>query len=57
MMRPALLLLAARGLGTDLFSEKAGTINPYFDISWDGRMIAYSLESMDSDIWIMTREN
>jgi Tol biopolymer transport system component len=40
----------------EVLSTKEGTINPYFDLSWDGRMIAYSLESMDSDVWIMTRE-
>ncbi len=40
----------------EVLSTKEGTINPYFDVSWDGRMIAYSLESMDSDVWIMTSE-
>jgi Tol biopolymer transport system component len=39
----------------EILSLKTGEITPYFDISWDGRQIAFSLESMDSDIWIMTR--
>jgi Tol biopolymer transport system component len=38
----------------EILSAKDGTINPYFDVSWDGRMIAFSLESIESDIWIMT---
>jgi len=40
----------------EILSVKEGSINPYFDVSWDGRMIAFSLESMDSDIWIMSHE-
>jgi Tol biopolymer transport system component len=38
----------------EVLSTKEGTISPYFDVSWDGRMIGYSLELMDSDIWSMT---
>jgi Tol biopolymer transport system component/tRNA A-37 threonylcarbamoyl transferase component Bud32 len=41
----------------EVLSLKNGDITPYFDISWDGRQIAFSLESMDSDVWIMTRGN
>jgi Tol biopolymer transport system component len=40
----------------EILSAKEGTINPYFDVSWDGRMIAFSLESVESNIWIMTAE-
>jgi Tol biopolymer transport system component len=38
----------------EILSSKQGTIHPYFDVSWDGRMIVFSLESMESDVWIMT---
>jgi len=39
----------------EILSLKSGDITPYFDVSWDGRQIAFSLESMDADVWIMTR--
>jgi Tol biopolymer transport system component len=39
----------------EILSATEGAINPYFDVSWDGRMIVYSLESIESDIWIMNR--
>jgi Tol biopolymer transport system component/serine/threonine protein kinase len=31
-----------------------GAIGPYFDVSWDGRMIVYSIEVLESDIWLMS---
>ncbi len=42
------------GRTKEILSTKEGTINPYFDVSWDGREIVFSLESMESDVWIMT---
>ncbi len=31
-----------------------GAISPYFDLSWDGRMIVFSLEAAESDVWVMS---
>jgi Tol biopolymer transport system component len=31
-----------------------GAISPYFDVSWDGRMIVYSVEVQESDVWLMS---
>jgi Tol biopolymer transport system component len=30
-----------------------GSISPYFDVSWDGTMIVYSVEVLESDVWLM----
>ena len=38
----------------EILAVPEGTINPYFDLSWDGRMIVFSLEAMESDIWVMS---
>jgi Tol biopolymer transport system component len=31
-----------------------GSISPYFDVSWDGKMIVYSVEVLESDVWLMS---
>jgi eukaryotic-like serine/threonine-protein kinase len=31
-----------------------GSISPYFDVSWDGRMIVYGVEVLESDVWLMS---
>jgi len=36
-----------------ILAVSEGAIGPYFDLSWDGRMIVFSLETMESDIWVM----
>ena len=38
----------------EILAVPEGTINPYFDVSWDGRTIVFSLEAMESDIWVMS---
>ncbi len=43
----------ATGQTTEVLSPRDGTINPYFDVSRDGRTIAFSLESVESDVWVM----
>jgi Tol biopolymer transport system component len=45
---------AASKRTTEILSVREGTINPYFDVSWDGRMIFFSLEAIESDIWVMS---
>ncbi len=35
-----------------ILSVPEGSINPYFDVSWDGRVIVFSLEELESDIWV-----
>jgi Tol biopolymer transport system component len=53
--RGGIFLVDTAGKRTrEVLSAKEGEINPYFDLSWDGRTIVFSLESMESDIWIMT---
>jgi Tol biopolymer transport system component len=37
----------------EILSAPGGSISPYFDVSWDGRMIVFSVEAMESDIWLM----
>lgn len=34
--------------------SKNGSVNPYFDVSWDGKMIVFSLETLEADIWLMS---
>jgi Tol biopolymer transport system component len=41
----------ARKQTKEVLSVPDGTVNPYFDLSWDGRTIFFSLEGMESDIW------
>ncbi len=38
----------------EILAVPEGVINPYFDVSWDGRTIVFSLEAMESDIWLMS---
>jgi Tol biopolymer transport system component len=38
-----------------VLGAEQGSISPYFDVSRDGREIVYSLELMESNIWIRSR--
>jgi eukaryotic-like serine/threonine-protein kinase len=38
----------------EIVAVPEGTINPYFDVSWDGSTIVFSVEAMESDIWLMS---
>ncbi len=38
----------------EVLASSDGAISPYFDVSWDGRMIVFSLEAIESDVWLMS---
>jgi Tol biopolymer transport system component len=38
----------------EILAVSEGAIAPYFDLSWNGKTIVFSLESMESDIWMMS---
>ena len=41
----------------EILALPGASISPYFDVSWDGRLIVFSVESLESDVWVMALDH